>query len=64
MLICLSKKKRNCSSSREPNSIMFSVIKIMIKMHSTKLKMMGELIFCLENVIFITKFVIFYLKTG
>ena len=41
---------------------MFSVIKIMIKMHSTKLKMIGELKFCLENVIFITKFAIFYLK--
>ena len=50
------------SSNRKPNSIMFSVIKIMIKMHSTKLKMMSDQIFCLAKMIYITKFVIFYLK--
>ena len=36
----------------------------MIEMHSINLKMNSEQTFCLANMIFITKFVIFYLKKG
>ena len=42
----------------------FFEIETMIEMHSMNLNMISEQIFCLVNMIFITKFVIFYLKQG
>ena len=52
------------SSYREWHKDIFPEIETMIKMHSINLKMITEQIFCLVNMSFITKFVIFNLKTG
>ena len=52
------------TSYREWHSIIFSEIKTMIEMHSINLKMISKQIFCLANIIFITKFVISIQKQG
>ena len=49
-------------SYREWHSNIFSEIETMIKMHSINIKLITEQIFCLVNMSFITKFVIFNLK--
>ena len=51
------------TSLGEWHSNIFSEIETMVEMHSVIIKIITEQIFCLVNMSFITKFVIFNLKT-